>query len=147
MDAEEYVREHDLDVLMEDALRLGGASKGKDGASFLAEYFRSVESGTHVLGRELAFLAACPTNRTAAVAAWESTYAALIEDHQSVSQSDLGLLLSRLFGVECGADLAASVFEVSCDVGGSVGGDEKVGLESVASMMSQALEAKARSQG
>ena len=137
MEVEEYVREHDLDVLMEDALRLSAASKGKDGASFLAAYFRSVESGTHVLGRELAFLAACPTNRTAAVAAWESTYASLIQDHQNVSQSDLGLLLSRLFGTECGADLAAAVFEVSSD-------GEKVGLESVASLMSQALEARSQ---
>lgn len=100
MDPETYLKKHHLLTYVEDVLSLLLARKDEDSKTkpfqLLANYFKSVLDGSHVIFREYSFISSTPRNRRAFVALVWQTYSSVPEVREPMRSVELHSLLRLL---------------------------------------------------
>ena len=101
LEGERYLKKHDLDIYLEDAVKqmlrckqLDGGGKIVDPATFLHKYFISVKIGDHILLRDFSYIKATPWNRLAFLTKFQHAFQHLSTD--SFSWNDFHSLLCLL---------------------------------------------------
>lgn len=83
MDPDTYLRKHHLLSYIEDAVLLLLGRKDEDSKTkpfeLLANYFKSVRNGSHIVFREYNFITATPHNRRSFITTWWQTYSGVPE--------------------------------------------------------------------
>ena len=83
-DGEQYLKKHNLDIYLGDAVKqmlwckkIGGVSgggKNVDPATFLHKYFTSVKKGDHIFLREFSYIKSTPWNRLTFITKFRQTF-------------------------------------------------------------------------
>mmetsp|Transcript_17445 Transcript_17445/g.37972 ORF Transcript_17445/g.37972 Transcript_17445/m.37972 type:complete len:349 (-) Transcript_17445:8-1054(-) len=135
---EEYLKEHKINVYIQDIVQRIGESSGNPSATnpieATASYFHRVTCGTHVEGRGFEYIAATPYNRRSFVHLVDNTFATRIVD-SNVSQA------SRLNCVDCHA-----LLQLLClDIPPRIAEEASLGAQAQATLRMRLAKAGAKS--
>ena len=124
-DGEQYLKEHDLDIYLGDAVKqmlwckklMGNGTGGKnvDPANFLHKYFSSVKKGEHIFLREFSYIKATRWNRLTFLTKFRQTFQHLSSD--CFSCKDFHSLLCLICPDFSKVITQRSVNTASCQVG------------------------------
>ena len=99
-DPEIYLRKHHVLTYIEDAVSFILERKDEDAKTkpfeLLAEYFKSIKAGTHILFREYAFVCATPHNRVSFVKLFLQSYTEIAAKNELMRVADYLSLLRLL---------------------------------------------------
>ena len=100
MDPDVYLRKHHLLTYVEDAVVLLLGRKDEDSKTkpfeLLADYFKSVQTGSHVVFREYNFICATPHNRKSFISTFWQTYQSVAECSEAMRTVEYHSLLRLL---------------------------------------------------
>ena len=115
MDPELYLKKHHIMTYIEDVVSFLLERKDEDSKTrpmeLLAEYFKSIKNGTHVLFREYSFLASTPHNRVSFVRLFWHSYAEVAIKGDMMPLAEY-LSLLRLLCYDFPAEVVQKVGEV-----------------------------------
>lgn len=99
-DPQIYLRKHHVLTYIEDAVTFILERKDEDSKTkpfeLIAEYFKSVKSGTHILFREYAFVCATPHNKVSFVKLFSQSYSEIAAQNKMMKVTDYLSLLRLL---------------------------------------------------
>ena len=115
MDPEFYLKKHHIMTYIEDVVSFLLERKDEDSKTrpmeLLAEYFKSIKNGTHVLFREYSFIASTPHNRVSFVRLFWHSYAEVAKKGDMMPLAEY-LSLLRLLCYDFPAEMVKKVGEV-----------------------------------
>ena len=115
MDPELYLKKHHIMTYIEDVVSFLLERKDEDGKlrpmELLAEYFKSIKNGTHVLFREYSFISSTPHNRASFVRLFWHSYSEVAVKGDMMQLAEF-LSLLRLLCYDFPAEIVQKVGEV-----------------------------------